>query len=50
MNSINRETSRHFRNTKKLYLKSRINELALNSKNTKISETYKATTVFNYGY
>jgi hypothetical protein len=33
MNNVRREASRHFRNKKKEYLKDKINELAMNSKN-----------------
>jgi hypothetical protein len=32
VNNIRRETSRHFRNKKREYLKNNINELAMNSK------------------
>jgi hypothetical protein len=33
LNNVRRETSRHFRNKKREYLKNKINELAMNSKN-----------------
>jgi hypothetical protein len=39
LNNIRRETSRHFRNKKKEYLKDKIDELATNSKNKNIIET-----------
>jgi hypothetical protein len=34
LNNIRRETSRHFRNRKRQYLKDKIDELATNSKNS----------------
>jgi hypothetical protein len=36
VNNTGRETSRNFRNTKRKYLKDRIDELATNSKNMNI--------------
>jgi hypothetical protein len=33
LNNVRREASRYFRNTKREYLKDKINELATNSKN-----------------
>jgi hypothetical protein len=41
--NIRRETSRHFRNKKKEYLKDKIDELAKKSKHKNISELYKGT-------
>jgi hypothetical protein len=38
LNNVRLEASRHFRNKKKEYLKDKINELAVNNKNT-TSET-----------
>jgi hypothetical protein len=38
LNNIRREASRHFRNKKREYLKDKINELAMNSKNKNIRE------------
>jgi hypothetical protein len=38
LNNIRHETSRHFGNKKKEYLKDRINELATNSKNKNIRD------------
>jgi hypothetical protein len=40
MNSIRRETNRHFRNKKREYLKDKINELPMKSKNKNIREMY----------
>jgi hypothetical protein len=36
LNNIRRESSRHFRNKKRQYLKDKIDELAMNSKNKNI--------------
>jgi hypothetical protein len=41
LNNIRHNTSSHFRNKKKEYLKDKINELAVNSKNEKISDLYR---------
>jgi hypothetical protein len=41
LKNVRRETSRHFRNKKKEYLKGKINELATNSKNKNIRELYR---------
>jgi hypothetical protein len=38
------KTSRHFRNKKRQYLKDKIDELAMNSKNKNIRDLYKGTT------
>jgi hypothetical protein len=38
LKNVRRETSRHFRNRKREYLKDRINELAMNSKNKNIRD------------
>jgi hypothetical protein len=38
LKNIRRETSRHFRNKKREYLKDKIEELAMNSKNKNIRE------------
>jgi hypothetical protein len=38
LNTVRREASRHFRNKRREYLKGKINELALNSKNKNIEE------------
>jgi hypothetical protein len=47
---LRRETSRHFRNKKKEYLKGKINELATNSKNKNIRDLYRGITEFKRGY
>jgi hypothetical protein len=41
LNNVRREASRYFRNKKKEYLKDRINELAMNSKNKNIEASMK---------
>jgi hypothetical protein len=41
LNNIRCEASRHFRNTKREYLKGKINELAMNSKNMNIRILYR---------
>jgi hypothetical protein len=42
LNHIRRETSRHFRNKKREYLKDEIDELATNNKNKNIRDLYRA--------
>jgi hypothetical protein len=44
------ETSRHFRNKKREYLKDKINELAPKSKNNTIRDLYKGINEFKSGY
>jgi hypothetical protein len=41
LNNTRRETSRHFRNKKREYLKDKIDELATNSKNKNITDLYR---------
>jgi hypothetical protein len=41
MNNIRRDSSRHFRNKKRKYLKEKINELATNSVNKNIRDLYR---------
>jgi hypothetical protein len=41
LNSVICEAGRHFRNTNKEYLKDKINELAMNSKNKNIRDLYR---------
>jgi hypothetical protein len=41
LNDVRRETSRHFRNKKREYLKGKINEHATNSKNKNIRYLYR---------
>jgi hypothetical protein len=50
MNNIRRETSRHFRNKKRKYLKDKIDELATNSKNKNIRHLYRELGEFKKGY
>jgi hypothetical protein len=40
LNNIRNDASRHFRNKKREYLKDKINELAMNSKNNNIRDLY----------
>jgi hypothetical protein len=50
LNHIRRETSRHFRNKKREYLKDKIDELATNSKNRNIRDLYRGINYFKKGY
>jgi hypothetical protein len=50
LHNIRRETSRHFRNTKREYLKDRIGDLETNSKNKNIRDLYRGSTQFKRGY
>jgi hypothetical protein len=50
LNNIRCETSRHFRNRKKKYLKDKIYELAANSKNKNIRDLYRGINYFKKGY
>jgi hypothetical protein len=45
-NNIRRETSRHFRNEKREYLKDKIDELATNNKNMNFSDLYRGINDF----
>jgi hypothetical protein len=45
--NITRETSRHFRNKKREYLKGKIDELAMNSKNNNFRDMYKGINYLN---
>jgi hypothetical protein len=47
---IRRDTSRHFRNKKREYLKDKINHLATNSKNKNIGNLYRGICDFYRGY
>jgi hypothetical protein len=40
LNNVRREASRYFKNKKREYLKDKINELAMNSKNKNIRDLY----------
>jgi hypothetical protein len=46
LNNVRREASRHFRE----YLRDKINELAMNSKNKKIRDLYREKKEFTRGY
>jgi hypothetical protein len=50
LNNVRRETSRHFRNRKREYLKGKINELATSSKNKIIRDLYRGIKEFKRGY
>jgi hypothetical protein len=50
LHNIRREASRHFRNKKREYLKGKIAEIELNSKNKNIRDLYRGTTEFKKGY
>jgi hypothetical protein len=46
MNNTRRETSRHFRNKKREYLKDKIDELATNNKKKNIRDLYRGINDF----
>jgi hypothetical protein len=50
LNNARGEASRHFRNKKKEYLKYKINERAMNSKNKKNRDLYREINEFKRGY
>jgi hypothetical protein len=50
LNNVRCEVSRYFRNKKKEYLKYKINEIAMNSKNKNIRDLYKGINEFKRGY
>jgi hypothetical protein len=50
LNHIRHETSRHFRNKKRAYLKDKIAEHAMNSKNKNIRDLYRGINYFKEGY
>jgi hypothetical protein len=50
LSNVRREASRHFRNKKREYLKDKINEIQLNSKNKNIRDLYRGITEFKKGY
>jgi hypothetical protein len=50
LSNIRREASRRFRNKKREYLKDKINEIELNSKNKNIGDLYRCITEFKKGY
>jgi hypothetical protein len=47
---VRRQASRYFRNKKREYLKDKINELAMNSKNKNIRDLYTGINEFKRGY
>jgi hypothetical protein len=49
LNHIRRETSRHFRNKMRKYLKDKIDELGSNSKNKNIRYLYRGINYFKKG-
>jgi hypothetical protein len=50
LNHVRRETSRHFGNKKREYLKEKNDELATNSKNKNIRDLYRGKNYFKKGY
>jgi hypothetical protein len=50
LRNVRKEASRHFRNKKREYLKDKINEIELNSKNKNIRDLYRGITEFEKGY
>jgi hypothetical protein len=50
ISDVRQETSRHFRNKKREYLKDKINELESNSKNKNIRDLYRRINEFKKGY
>ena len=50
LNNIRRDTSRHFRNKKKSYLRDKIEELETNSKMNKAWDLYRGINDFKKGY
>jgi hypothetical protein len=50
LRNVRREASRHFRNKKGEYLKDKITDIELNSKNKNIRNLYRRITEFKKGY
>jgi len=50
LNNVRHETSRHFRNKKKKYLKTKISELESNNKNKNIRDLCRGIFDFKKGY
>jgi hypothetical protein len=50
LNNVKCEASRYFRNKKREYLKDKINELAMKSKNENIRDQYREINEFKRGY
>jgi hypothetical protein len=50
LSCVRREASRHFSNKKREYLKGKITDIELNSKNKNIRDLYRGMTEFKKGY
>jgi hypothetical protein len=50
LSNVRREASRLYRNKKREYLKDKMNEIELNSKNKNIRDLYRGITEFKKGY
>jgi hypothetical protein len=50
LNSVRCGAIRHFKNKKREYLKDKMNELAINSKNKNMKDLYRGITEFKRGY
>jgi hypothetical protein len=50
LSNVRRDTSRHFRNKKREYLKDKINERESDSKNKNIRDLYRGINEFKKGY
>jgi hypothetical protein len=50
VNNVRCEASRHFRNVKKKYLKTKISELQTNSKNNNVRDLCRSISDFKKGY
>jgi hypothetical protein len=50
LNNVRREASRHFRNKEREYLKDKINEIELNSKNRNSRDLYRDITELKKDY
>ena len=50
LNNARRDASRHFRNKKKAYMKTKIEELETNSKINNVKDLYRSINDFKEGY
>ena len=50
LNNVRREVSRHFRDKKEAYLRTKIEELEINSKIKNIRDLYRGNNDFKKGY
>jgi hypothetical protein len=50
LSNVRREASRYFRSKKREYMKDKINELAMSSKNKNIRDLYRGINKFKRGY